>query len=400
MIDSVFILSKQRILSAPRVRAALALALISAISSGCSEYRTSLAEFLALERELNAQPAPPSPEEASAIDELMDRQLGAYVVGPSDVLLVTFTGVSDAALLAPLSVRVDRQGSIDLPLVGDIEVSGLELEDVDDRIKGAYVPAVFRDAAVHTDVVSSKLTNVVVRGAVSIPGMVPLRRTERNLLYAVIGAGGVSDLASGKVTLSRMRRSLETVTLDLTNARDLHAAMALDPLENGDVVTVEAAMPNTIFVGGLVNLPRSQSYAAGVKMSVLQALAAAGGLRTDVIPTEGTLIRRMSNGEDAHVKLDLNRIVSGRDPNIFLEPGDILWVPHTASTRVQEWINQNLFFKAGVTYTVTGIEFLNRSRQQSAAFGSSSLEDSFDPFGFLGRDAALNRLGSAPPVGP
>ena len=104
----------------------------------------------------------------------------------------------------------------------------------------------------------------------------------------------------------------------------------------------------------------------------------------------------MPNGKDAHVKLDLTRIASGRDPNLVLEPGDILWVPHTFDTRIQEFIAQNIFLRGGITatYTVTGLEFMNRSNLQSFR-GGSSLEDSFDPFGFLTRGSALSTLSSA-----
>ena len=161
----------------------------------------------------------------------------------------------------------------------------------------------------------------------------------------------------------------------------------MDPLEAGDLVHVHAAPPNTIFVGGLVQVVGPQTYPAGTPVSILQAIAAAGGLRTDVAPREGTLIRRYVEGADLHVKLDLNRLACGRDPNIGLAPGDILWVPHTWDTRIQEFISRNIFFRAGVTasYNITGREYLNRARQQNGDFtgGGGILEGVVDPLGFL-----------------
>jgi hypothetical protein len=134
-------------------------------------------------------------------------------------------------------------------------------------------------------------------------------------------------------------------------------------------------------------------------VTVLQAIAGAQGLRTDVTPEEGTLVRRMPDGKDAMVKLDLQAIARGEAPNIELESGDILWVPPTAKTRIQDFINRNLFLRAGVsvTYNVTGIEFLNRQEQQSRAFGGGGdLQDAFDPLGFLNRNAALQTLVNRP----
>jgi protein involved in polysaccharide export with SLBB domain len=141
-------------------------------------------------------------------------------------------------------------------------------------------------------------------------------------------------------------------------------------------------MPNIIFVGGLVNAPQPQHYPAGVNVTVLQSLVGAGGLRMDLFPREATLIRRMPDGSDAHVRLDLLRIQSGQDPNIELAAGDVLWVPHTIETRIEEFLNRNVFLRGGavVTYDVQGFEDLH-SRFDSRTAGN--LEDTFDPFGFF-----------------
>jgi hypothetical protein len=90
----------------------------------------------------------------------------------------------------------------------------------------------------------------------------------------------------------------------------------------------------------------------------------------------------------------------GEDPNITLVAGDILWVPDTLGTRVQDFINRNIFMRAGVsvTYSVTGVEFLNRRELQGAGVSGNDLEDSFDPLGFLGRDQLLQDINSRPLV--
>ena len=135
-----------------------------------------------------------------------------------------------------------------------------------------------------------------------------------------------------------------------------------------------------------MNRPAPQSYPQGAEVTVLQAFASAGGIRTDVVPKEGTLIRRLPEGTDAHVKLDLDRLASAQDPNIVLNPGDILWVPETLGTKIHDFLNRNIFIRAGATatYSVTGVEFMNRKQLQKGRFSSQNLEDQFDPLGFLG----------------
>lgn len=368
---------------------------------GCKEHRLTLAEFLEMEEAWQSQQKVADPGEAALpveVIEAINRRLGPYEVGPGDVIKVTFTDAESSSVVPQTDARVNSRGMIDLPVVGSLQVAGQTLDAVEETIHDAYVPKVFDQVVVHVDIVNVDSTEVLVLGAVEDPGLVPLRRTERNLLFAIIGSGGATDAASGVVTLERLRRPGENVTLNLREADQLRAALALDPLDDGDIIRVEAAEPNTIFVGGLVNMPRPQTYPAGVKISVLQALAGSGGLRTDVFPTEGTLIRRMPDGEDVHVLVRVDKVTRAEEPNILLEPGDILWVNHTAETRIQDWINKNIFFRAGITatagvdYNATAIEFMNSNAKRSTVLGRGDLEDRFDPFGFLLRNSALSSL--------
>lgn len=371
---------------------ASALVLAAWLAGGCApDTRLSMAEFLDMQRatanqqqEFIREQAPPD----------LTGKLGPYTVGSGDVMLISVRRPNGDAPDVPVQVRVDRNGQIDLPIAGKVGVADRELEDVEDLIQAAYVPAVYREAIVHVELLSADPVEVFLFGAVTEPGLVPLRRTERNLLYAIQGAGGITELASGEVTLRRVRRPAEEVTLDLTEPVQLQAALNLEPLQSGDIVYVHAARPNTVFVGGLVARAAPQAYPPGARINVLQAIAAAGGLRTDITPREGTLIRRLPDGTDVHVKLDMDRLAMGTDPNLELAPGDILWVPHTLETRVQEFINRNIFMRAGVSvnYNVTGIEFLNRRRMQSARYGGTDLQDAYDPFGFLGQNAALQDI--------
>ena len=367
------------------------------LSFGCapSEHRIGFDQFMEMQRAASYNaPADPVVLDAGVPD--LDANLGPYRIGPSDVLSISWAG--GEGVPPALDARVDGAGTIELPIVGTVVLLDRTLEEAEDQIHDAYVPAVFQDAVVHVTLIVPHTTNVLVVGAVSQPGLVQLRRNQRNLLFAIVGAGGVADFASGIVTLRRLRRTGDSSSYDLRDPFQLRKAVAEDPLEDGDMVYVDAAQPNMVFVGGLVQRVGPQEYPAGSHISILQALAAAGGVRTDVFPKEGTLVRRMPDGTDVHVMLDLDRLACGADPNIELYPGDILWVPETWETRVQNFINQNIFFRAGVSanYNVTGVEYMNRAGQQSGQFRSQ--ENISDPFGFLGQNAALQGIqGSLPP---
>jgi len=355
----------------------------------------SLAQFLELQQAMAARSA----EQVSTTPvALIDERLGPCRLGPDDVFTVTLT--SPQATILPFPARIDGEGFIDLPVAGRVKVAGLSPADAERLIKDAYVPEVYGDVAVNIQLAGAETTGVFVHGAVTLPGLIQLRHCERDLLHAVSAAGGATIDSSIEATLSRARRPAEVVTFDLTDPVQLQDALALAPLEDGDIIEVRPREPNTVFVGGLVLRPAPQVYPHGASVNVLQALASAQGLRTDVTPEEATLIRRMADGTDAMVKLNLDAIARGEAPNMMLEPGDILWVPPTAKTRVQDFINRNFFMRAGVsvTYNVTGIEFLNRHSQQSQGLGSGGggLQDSFDPLGFLNRNAALQTIVNRP----
>jgi len=373
------------------------------IITGCSDNRIGLDEFIRQQQEARQALTTTQPAVSQVAEKMrIDRELGPYRIGPSDILTITLiTALDQTTLSPPIQVRVDEKGEILLPLVGRISVGGKNLQEVDTVLRKAYVPKIYRDMSIFTDVVRPDTTNVLVTGAVMTPGLVPIRRTERNLLYAIVGAGGVSEMASGKVTLRRIRCPGSELTLNLYCPDDMRTALTLPPLENGDMVTVHAATPNIIFVGGLVNAPQAQSYPPGVDITVLQALAGSGGLRTDLTPREATLIRRLPNGEDVHVKLNLDRITKGKDPNITLAAGDILWVPFTVETFIQDWVNQHFYIRGGaaasVNYNVNGVEYLNRRAQQSGNYGGSNdLQNTYDPFGFLNRNTLLRNINARP----
>jgi polysaccharide export outer membrane protein len=366
-----------------------------------------LYRFLEMQQEIAQAPAPPDEAEQAALAAAVDKAMGPYRVGPDDVLVISMSGLESVGRVftdqteaaAPwVEARVDHEGNIRLPAVGFVHVAGLELIDVEQVVQDAYVPNVLKDAAVHVRLAEPATAKVLVTGAVTVPGLVPLRHNERNLLFALVGAGGVTQAASGMATLHRLRRPGEVVSLNLTDPEELRAALQLDPLQDGDIVRVHSAEPNTVFVGGLVNAPSPQFYPPGSQINVLQALAASGGLRTDVTPREATLIRRMSDGRDVHVKLNLDRIGKGQDPNIMLAAGDILWVPWSAETRTQDFINKNFFLKFGasVTYQLEGTEDYIHGDNFFRGQGND-LESTFDPFGFLSRNASLQNISSRLP---
>jgi len=344
---------------------------------------------------------------------------GPYNVGSGDVLrllisgpgaeqlgiMPTAAGARTAAASSPgLLVRVDRNGGVTLPMVGRLEVSGKTLDEIATMVAEAYSPKYITEATVQVDVAMYHPTTVLVLGEVVDPGPVPLQRNQRSVLQAILRAGGPTPFASDQVVLVSASDPQNKQIFQINHVEGLIEAAQLDRLGEQDIVWLGRRGSDFVYVNGLVGMSRPVPVPRGSSLTVLQALAASGGLRTDVTPREATLVRHTADGQDVHVKLDLDRIRNGSDTNIQLAAGDILVVPDTLETRVQDFINRNFFFRAGVSatvsYNVSGIEFLNRPSQQVGDGGGESISDLFDPFGGLTRSALLQNIPTQPPPAP
>lgn len=91
-------------------------------------------------------------------------------------------------------------------------------------------------------------------------------------------------------------------------------------------VLLKESRSKKVFVLGLVKKPGSYTYEA--QMSVVQAIALAGGLQT-LAAKDLVLIRSDSTGRELKFRIPFREISQGRAPNSPLEPGDILFVPES-----------------------------------------------------------------------
>jgi len=319
--------------------AAAGVALVqSALLTGCAhDARISVASL----RRLEAATGKTAPVEVEPQQlELTDQQ--PYQVSPGDVLALKITGLQSHFEQTELRARVHGDGTISVPLLGEVPVHGLTLAEVESTLRDGYMPKYVKDLTVFAELEHAKETTVVVVGAAGRRGLVTLRDDKRNLLYALASAEAYSPAASGRVTVHPIRASEPAETYDFSSVNDLRRALTAPPLESGDMIVVEPADTSAIYATGLVNVPGAIPTLPGASMSVAQVIAAAGGLVDFLEPPEATLWHRLADGTHVRVKLDLAGILAGKQDDVALQSGDILDVPHTASTRIRQWFAQNI----------------------------------------------------------
>ncbi len=163
------------------------------------------------------------------------RVVDDYRIGPSDVLAINVW--KDTELTRTVTVRPD--GKISLPLVGELEVSGLTASSVQ-RLIGQRLAEYISSPQVTVMVQEVKSQTYVVVGKVTKPGSYELGKPT-TVLEAIAIAGGLLDFAkSGKIKIIRRREGGQTETLYFNYNKAVKGKDAEQnvELQSGDTIVV------------------------------------------------------------------------------------------------------------------------------------------------------------------
>jgi polysaccharide export outer membrane protein len=221
-------------------------------------------------------------------------------------------------------VRVADSGDAPLILGGNVRLSGLSPAEaalvIEKKLTdGNYV----LNPHVSVTVEHFATKNVTVIGQVHSPGSYEIG-TPRTILDVLALAGGLTEVADRKVTLER-RNTKEQIEYFVSNSSA--AALKDQPLVlPGDTVLVARA--SVVYVLGDVGHPGGYPAATNDShLSVLQAVALAGGTPPNAVPSKARLIRKAENGAYVEIALPLSDMQKGKRTDIPLQADDIIYVP-------------------------------------------------------------------------
>jgi polysaccharide biosynthesis/export protein len=140
----------------------------------------------------------------------------AYTIRSTDKLSIRVFQEDDLSIVS----RVDSKGTVNLPLVGEVRVSGETLSDAERTIESAYINGRFlRNPEVTVAVEEYAPREVSINGQVKNPGRFPLPvESTMTVLDLVTRAGGFTDTAEGtavRVTRILPDGSTRVITLDV-----------------------------------------------------------------------------------------------------------------------------------------------------------------------------------------
>lgn len=92
----------------------------------------------------------------------------------------------------------------------------------------------------------------------------------------------------------------------------------------GDMIRVPTPPTGNLYMGGMVNRPGTYNLPITGRMTMKQAIFAAGGLNALAIPERVDLIRRVGETREATVRLNLRAIFEGTEPDLFIKPNDMV----------------------------------------------------------------------------
>lgn len=276
-------------------------------------------------------------------DSVPARAAAGYVLGAGDQIsihVVNFEEINDKP------IPIDLSGRIHLPLVGEIQVSGITIQQLESELTRRLKKYVL-NPDVSVSVTDFRSQPVSIVGAVRTPGVQQVQG-RKTVLEVLSMAGGLEPLTAGSIL--KITRQKEWGPIPLPNAENdptqqysvaqINLKSLIDakhPEENievkpNDVISIPRA--DTVYVLGEVQKAGGYVLTDNETMSVLQALSMAGGLSQMAKARESRILRRQPGSVSREeIPVDVAKMLAGRSSDVRLQPEDILFVPNNIPKR-------------------------------------------------------------------
>ncbi len=247
-----------------------------------------------------------------------------YRIGPRDLIKIEVYDVPELNV----ERRVSESGAINLPLVGEVPVSGKTEEQLSRDLKELLGTKYLQRASVGVKVLEFRSRPISVMGAVKQPGSLAFSG-RWSLLEALTAAGG---LAENHGNMIYVRRQADNGLADQVAVRVDDLLTKADPRVNipifaNDLINVPAVVEVTVYCLGQVAQPGALAFKSNERITLLAAIARAGG-PTDRAASKIQIKRapQEPGGTATEIAVDYKRILAGKEPDVELVQGDVVFV--------------------------------------------------------------------------
>jgi polysaccharide export outer membrane protein len=222
------------------------------------------------------------------------------------------------------TVQLDDKGRVALALGGTVDLSGLSPGEASLAVANALKQGqIMLDP--HVSVTTERYATqfVTVIGQVKNPGSYFIATT-RTALDVLALAGGLADTADRNIVIERRGTGKQIpYFVSNTGSAALSSNVSVQP---GDRVVVSKA--SVVYMLGDFAKPGGYSAATNdSRVTILQAVAFAGGTPPTAVPSHARLVRKRGDGTYEAEDIRLSAIQKGRSPDFILQPDDIVYVP-------------------------------------------------------------------------
>jgi polysaccharide export outer membrane protein len=247
-----------------------------------------------------AQPSSTPPSSAAPSTPLVSDP--DYVLGQGDVVGVMVVGSPEFNTRS----RVSNDGTVVLPLIGQIQAAGLSQAALAGKVsealkKGGY----YASPIVRVELLGIQSRYVTVLGNVGQPGLLPLDRNYR-LSEIVARVGGRTAAGADFVVLTPANGEPKKYAISNLATGGSEEDPVVSP---GDKIYIPPAENEVVYLNGEVRSPGA--YAIQKDMTVRIALAKAGGVSENGSEKKVKLVRDGKRLEDANLETKV-------------QPGDVI----------------------------------------------------------------------------
>ena len=210
-----------------------------------------------------------------------------YLLGPRDVLNINVYDHQDLETRS----RITKDGKITFPLLGEIQVSGLSVQELERKLTSMLADGYIIKPHVSVFVEEFRVV-VYVTGEVENPGSYPFI-DGMTAIKAISVAGGITD--KGAESQIKVTRKLSG-GLQETTKLGIHGI-----LRPNDVLQVP--LKKWIYVTGEVKKPGS--YLFDERITILKAVTLAGGFTDKAAPGRSKIIRKQIDGREISIRVSM-----------------------------------------------------------------------------------------------
>lgn len=245
----------------------------------------------------------------------------SLLIGPGDQLHIQIADTPEM----DQHPRVTDAGEVPIEGVGNVKVAGLTPANAAIAVRTRLIAAGYmRHPDVLVTIEQFATQAVSVLGEVKAPGAYPIA-TSRSVLDLLALAGGLSPVADRNIVIERHGDPSDRIHYYYSNDADAAVNQQVMVLP-GDTVLVPKA--GIVYVLGDVNRPGGYAMADNEsKMTMLQALALAGGVSKTAKQGQARLIRKTGGGSYSDRQFSVGDLQQGKIPDMKLQTGDVVYIP-------------------------------------------------------------------------